>query len=75
MTEPAPIRPTHPGRRKRAPNGTQRYLQITVLLPPDLLAALDAQADADGIASRSNLIRKACQEYLRRAAKRAAKAE
>jgi metal-responsive CopG/Arc/MetJ family transcriptional regulator len=75
MTEPTPIRPTHPGRRKRAPNGTQRYLQITVQLPPDLIAALDAQADADGVTSRSNLIRKACQEHLRRAAKRAAREE
>lgn len=68
-------RPAHPGRRRRqrAPNGTQQYLQITVSLPPDLVAGLDAQADAEGILSRSAVIRKACDAYLRKAAKRAAR--
>jgi hypothetical protein len=64
-----------PGRpKKKRPQGRQ-FHQITVLLPPDLVATLDAQAEAEGLDSRSDLIRRACGEYLRRREKRRARGE
>ena len=59
-----------PGRpRKRNARGPQ-YDPITVQLPPDLVSALDAATAAEGLDSRSEVIRQACRSYLRRAEKR-----
>lgn len=67
-----PAKIGRPTTRRRAPNGTQRFLPITVTLDPILLAALDERAKTEGIGGRSEIIRRACREYLRRAAKRSA---
>lgn len=78
MTEliPTPLLKRPPGRpkKKRAPNGSRRYLAITLFLDPALITALDTQYEAEGLESRSELVRKACREYLRRVEKRAARA-
>ena len=59
-----------PGRpRKRSPRGPQ-YDAVTVQLPPDLVSALDAATEAEGLDSRSEVIRLACRSYLKRAEKR-----
>jgi metal-responsive CopG/Arc/MetJ family transcriptional regulator len=71
MSEATLIR--RPGRpRKRSPKGRQ-YRQITVHLDRPLIEATDAQADTEGLDSRSALVRKALRDYLRRAEKRAAR--
>lgn len=68
-----PTLPCRPGRpKKRNPKGSL-FKQKTVLLDDDLTAALDRQAEAEGMDSRSAILRKACREYLRRAAKRASR--
>ena len=43
--------------------------------PPDLVTALDAVTDAQGMDSRSAVIRLACRSYLKRAEKRLGKME
>jgi hypothetical protein len=70
VSEPPIDRSVSLDRRKRAPNGVQRYVQVTVLLPPDLVAALDTEAEQAGDRSRSQVVRRACGEYLRRPRKR-----
>ncbi len=55
--------------RKRSARGP-RYDPITVQLPPDLVTALDAATEAEGLDSRSEVIRQACRSYLKRAEKR-----
>lgn len=59
-----------PGRPKRANNGTRRYVQITLDIEPAMIEQLDTAAAADGLASRSEAIRRACASYLRRTEKR-----
>ncbi len=44
----------------------RNFGQVTVHLPPDLVAALDAAAGAEGLDSRSELIRRYCADGLRR---------
>ncbi len=52
-----------PGDRKKQ-QPQQQFNQITVHLPPDLVAALDSKLEPLGMRSRSELIREACQSYL-----------
>ena len=54
---------------KRNPRGAQ-YDKVSVFLPPDLISALDAATEAEGMDSRSEVIRQACRSYLKRAEKR-----
>jgi len=63
-TERSPGRP-----RKRNPRGPQ-YDKVSVFLPPDLVSALDAATEAEGLDSRSEVIRQARRSYLKRAEKR-----
>jgi len=60
--------------KKRSPRGPQ-YDKVSVFLPPDLVTALDAVTDAQGMDSRSAVIRLACRSYLKRAEKRLGKME
>lgn len=61
--------------RLRAPNGTRRFEEITVLVDPALRDALDAYAEADGLRGRSAIVRRACREYVKRRAHRDARRE
>lgn len=73
MTQ-TPTPPRRPGqRRRRAPNGQPRYLQINVMLPPGLVAELDRYVEAEDLESRSELVRRACEAFMRKAARRAAR--
>ena len=61
--------PAAPPRRRGRPAGSskgRKYTQVTAHLPPDLVRALDAQVQTDGIESRSEIIRIACSDLLRR---------
>ncbi len=75
MSEKEPLTPRRaagrPRKGGRSPKGEKRYLQITLMLDAPLLAALDALAEAEGMRSRSEIVRHISREYLRRAAKRA----
>jgi metal-responsive CopG/Arc/MetJ family transcriptional regulator len=51
-----------PPKREKVRN----QFQFTVLLPPDLVEALDRAAEQEGHVSRSEMIRRACAEYLAR---------
>lgn len=60
-----------PGRpRKRGANGIHRYVPITVSLDPDLIERLDERAEIEQLEGRSEIIRRACREHLRRLDKR-----
>jgi metal-responsive CopG/Arc/MetJ family transcriptional regulator len=61
------------GERLRAPNGSRRFVEVTVLLDPTLRDALDAYAEADGMRGRSGIVRRACREYVKRRAQRDAR--
>jgi hypothetical protein len=55
--------------RKQNARGSQ-YDKVSVFLPPALVRALDAATEAEGLDSRSEVIRQACRSYLKRAEKR-----
>ena len=65
-TIPRPAR----GRPRRAANGARRFKAVMVALEPSMVADLDAAVRAEGLDSRSELVRRACASYLRRAQKR-----
>ena len=44
----------------------RKVLPLSVCLPQDLIRQLDAHSEAEGVFSRSAVIRKACMDYLRR---------
>ena len=73
-------RPMTPTAAKRPPGRPRKekhercYQSVDVQMDPPLLCALDSHAEAE-CASRSEVIRRACSEYLRRAAKRSARQE
>ena len=69
-TQTAKRGPGRPPKPKAAPG--RKFAQVTVQLPPDLVADLDREAEAEGAGSRSELIRRACAEMLRRREKRRA---
>ncbi len=71
MNDPAKKR----GRPKKRSGKGRFYVQTTTQLDRDLITRLDAHLSAEGMESRSELIRKACNEYLRRAGKRAVREE
>jgi metal-responsive CopG/Arc/MetJ family transcriptional regulator len=52
--------------RPRKEQKIRNQQPLTVMLPPDLIAALDAEAERQRLASRSEVIRRACQAYLER---------
>ncbi len=54
-----------PGRPKKKQTQAPHLNQITVHLPPELVSALDYALEARGVRSRSELIREACQAYLK----------
>ena len=62
--------PRRPGRPRGSKKDRPHLQQITAHLPPDLVSALDRQAEAEGIDSRSEIIRLACADLLRRREKR-----
>ena len=64
MNTPHIARP--PGRPRKPQARGPQYDPVTVQLPPDLIAALDAATDAAGLDSRSALIHHACRTYLKR---------
>lgn len=69
MTEQQPTR--RGGRRRlRAPNGKPRYTPVAVLLEPTMIEDLDKVVEAENLDSRSSLIRRACDLFLRRWHKR-----
>ena len=43
-----------------------KVIRTFVCLSPPLISALDAQAEREGVFSRSAIIRRACTEYLER---------
>lgn len=54
-----------PGRPKKRQPQKLQLNQITVHLPPELVSALDNELEPRGMRSRSELIREACQSYLK----------
>ncbi len=58
------LAPKKAGRPRKTQTSPRLSNQITVHLPPDLVAALDGAMAAQGMRSRSELIREACQSYL-----------
>jgi metal-responsive CopG/Arc/MetJ family transcriptional regulator len=44
----------------------RNQVPITGMLPPELIAALDAATERQGLVSRSEVIRRACVAYLDR---------
>jgi len=58
------------GRPKRATNGVRRFKGVMVALEPAMVQQLDQAAAAEGVDSRSEIVRRACASYLRRAEKR-----
>ena len=53
-----------PGWPKKRPQAQPYLNQITVLMPPDIVSALDHELAPLGMRSRSELIREARQTYL-----------
>jgi metal-responsive CopG/Arc/MetJ family transcriptional regulator len=53
-----------PGRPRKLTAYGSALNQVTVHLPPELVAALDSELNALGLKSRSELIREVCQSYL-----------
>jgi len=56
--------------RPRKPERFHNQFQFTLLLPRDLVTVLDEEAQRTGAGSRSEIVRRACAEYLRRAQRR-----
>ena len=63
-------RPKHKGGRPRKPQGPKRFQQVNTHLEIETMAALDEEAIRQRIQSRSEAIRIAVHEWLRRAEKR-----
>jgi metal-responsive CopG/Arc/MetJ family transcriptional regulator len=65
-----PEQPEKRGRgRPRKSEKIRNQFQFTVLLPHDLVDALDRAAERRGHVSRSEMIRRACSEFLERLAR------
>ena len=60
-----------PGRPRKITSHGSALNQVTVHLPPELVAALDGEINTLGLRSRSELIREACQSYLEQRQKQA----
>jgi hypothetical protein len=74
QTTDAPAPSRRIGRPPKLIRGEPVFLPRTFCIDDELLAAIDARAQAERM-SRSELARKACREYLRRIAKREERAE
>jgi hypothetical protein len=70
-TEPAKNKGGRP--RKRSITGP-RYVQVTIALEPETVAAVEEEARRQRIPSRADACRRAVHEWLRRAEKRRARA-
>jgi Arc/MetJ-type ribon-helix-helix transcriptional regulator len=63
-------RPGKPGRPRKPTLTGPQFQQVTIALEPATIAAVEEEARRRGISSRSDAIRRAVHEWLRRAEKR-----
>lgn len=58
------------GRPPKRTRGVRRYKGVMMYLPPAMIGELDRAAEKEGVDGRSEIVRRACASYLRRAEKR-----
>jgi metal-responsive CopG/Arc/MetJ family transcriptional regulator len=63
-------KPAGRGRYARRPGPRKRVEQVNIQMPPELVAEIDQAATDAGLDSRSEWVREACVEKLRRSGKR-----
>lgn len=74
QTDTIPEKPRR-GRPSRPAPASAGYVHVAAYLPPAIVKALDEEASAAGLPSRSEVIRRACVDYLRRRERRRARGE